>query len=356
MCADLGITDEEFTVYVAKRNVEGGPRITNSESTNYTITTGLQGAINENWSYDASFTYGRTSTTTESINDFITTRVRDGILGCPTGSFDGCIPYEVWTDSITAEQAEALQGVGIVNYRTDMTVFNAYATGNLGFGLPSADEEVSLVVGTEYRNESYERIADTNMATGNFTGLGGPTTTLLAPDLRVEELFLEANVPVVTDAGPLDRIDMQLGYRYSDYNTSGGVDTYKVGFGANFLDNRYRLRAGFNRAIRAANINELYTAQQIALWAGSDPCAGATPEYTAAQCALTGVSAAQYGNIAVNPAGQYNQFVGGVTSLTPRNGQYLDFRFRGQSDRQPQPQRRLLRHRDRGSHRRYRRP
>ncbi len=327
MCDDLGITDDEFTVYVAKRNVEGGPRITNSESTNYSITTGLGGAINDSWSYDASFTYGRTSTTTESINDFITTRVRDGILGCPAGSFDGCIPYEVWTDSITAEQAEALQGVGVVNYRTDMTVFNAYATGDLGFGLPSAAEDVSLVVGAEYRNESYERIADTNMATGNFTGLGGPTTTLIAPDLRVEEFFLESNVPLVTDAGALDRVDLQLGYRYSDYNTSGGVDTYKFGLGANFLDNRYRLRTGFNRAIRAPNINELYSAQQIALWLGDDPCSGATPEYTAAQCALTGVTEAQYGNIASNPAGQYNQFIGGVTTLTPETANTWTFGF-----------------------------
>ena len=318
MCADLGITDDEFTVYVAKRNVEGGPRVTVNESTNYQITTGLRGAINDNWSYDASFSYGRTSTPTESINDFITTRVRDGILGCPAGSFDGCIPYEVWTDSITREQAEALQGVGIVNYRTDMTVFNAYATGDLGFAMPWANEDrVSLVVGAEYRNESYERVADTNMATGNFTGLGGPITTLIAPNLRVEEIFLESNIPLVVGSGALNRLDMELGYRYSDYNTSGGVDTYKVGFGANFLDSRYRLRAGFNRAIRAPNINELYSQQQIALWAGDDPCAGPTPEFTAAQCALTGVTAAQYGNIAANPAGQYNQFVGGVTTLTP---------------------------------------
>src|SRR5690606_39129123 len=48
MCADVGITDDEFTVYVAKRNVEGGPRITNTDSTNYSITAGLAGAINSN--------------------------------------------------------------------------------------------------------------------------------------------------------------------------------------------------------------------------------------------------------------------------------------------------------------------
>ena len=329
MCADLGIpTDEEFTIYVAKRNVEGGPRITNTEASNYMITTGLRGAINEVWSYDASFSFGRTTTKSESINDFITTRVRDGLLGCPAGSFDGCIPYDVWTDSITSEQAQALQGVGIVNYTTEMTVFNAYATGDLGFGLPSAaGREVSLVVGTEYRNETYERVADTNMATGNFTGLGGPTTTLYAPDLRVEELFLETNVPLVADAGALSSLDLQAGYRYSDYNTSGGVDTYKVGLGASFLDDRYRLRAGFNRAIRSPDINDFYTSQQIALWSGQDPCAGATPLYTAAQCALTGVSAAQYGSVPANGASQYNQFIGGNVDLTPETANTWTFGF-----------------------------
>src|SRR5690606_21360922 len=52
-------------------------------------------------------------------------------------------------------------------------------------------------------------------------------------------------------------------------------------------------------------------------WVGDDPCAGATPEFTAAQCERTGVSAAQYGNVAANPAGQNNQFIGGNPNLQP---------------------------------------
>lgn len=41
------------------------------------------------------------------------------------------------------------------------------------------------------------------------------------------------------------------------------------------------------------------------------------PVATAAQCALTGVTAGQYGNILANPAGQYNVLTGGNQLLTP---------------------------------------
>ena len=49
------------------------------------------------------------------------------------------------------------------------------------------------------------------------------------------------------------------------------------------------------------NVAELYLVQNLGLWAGADPCAGIiangeTPELSAAQCANTGVTAAQYGN------------------------------------------------------------
>lgn len=328
MCSDIGITDDEFTIYVAKRNVEGGPRITNSDSNSFSITAGTRGALVGNWSYDASFTYNRSTTRSESINDFVTTRVQDALLGCPSGSFDGCVPYSVWTDSVTAAEAEALQGVGIVNYETTMRVLNAYVTGDFGYGLPWAGDShpISLVAGVESRAETYERIADSNMQTGNFTGLGGPTSSV-SGDIKVDELFLESAVPLVADVGSLNLLDLQLGYRYSDYDTSGGVSTYKAGLGAAFLDGNLKLRAGWNRAIRAPSITELYNANTIGLWAGSDPCAGRSPVFTQAQCANTGVTAAQYGNVAANSAGQYNQIGGGNADLEPETANTWTFGF-----------------------------
>ena len=57
----------------------------------------------------------------------------------------------------------------------------------------------------------------------------------------------------------------------------------------------------------------------------TDPCAGAVPSATAAQCALTGVSAAQYGHIAANPGRQYNGLEGGNPALKPETADTVSF-------------------------------
>src|SRR5690606_17812933 len=44
---------------------------------------------------------------------------------------------------------------------------------------------------------------------------------------------------------------------------------------------------------------------------------GSAPEATQQQCALTGVTPGQYGNIAPNPANQYNGMLGGNPDLVP---------------------------------------
>ncbi len=317
LCKDVGITDNAFTVYVGRRNVEGGPRISNNDSNIGSITAGAGGNIIGNWSYDASFTYNRSATRKESFNDFITSHVNDALLGCPAGSFQGCIPYNVWTNNVSTSAAQALQGVGIVNYTTSMKVLNGYVTGDFGYALPWANNKpISLVTGYEWRTESYTRTADSNTQAGNFAGLGGPTSNV-DNTISVKELFLESGVPLLANTGILKELDLQLGYRRSNYDVSGSTNTYKVGFGASFADGQYLLRGGWNRAIRAPSITELYEENTRALWSGSDPCSGPTPAFTETQCANAGVTAARYGNVPTNPAGQYNQISGGNENLKP---------------------------------------
>ena len=56
---------------------------------------------------------------------------------------------------------------------------------------------------------------------------------------------------------------------------------------------------------------------RFGLGGSNDICAGPNPTATPEQCARTGVSAAQYGNVLANPAGQYNNLGGGNTALQP---------------------------------------
>lgn len=326
MCSDLGLTGP-LTVLVGKRNVEGGPRYFDTKDNSYRAVFGVEGSINDVWSYNVAGILGRTDSSTTGINDLLSDRVQAALLGCPPGSFAGCIPYNVWVpNGVTKAAADALAGTSMTNTTTKLTSINGYVSGNLGIGLPSAGgEPVSLVAGAEWRKEQYSFIADSNTQAGNFTGSGGPSLPL-SGSTEVKELYLESAVPLLKDYGVINNLNLDLGYRYSDYKLSGSTNTYKLGFGMQMMDN-YRIRGGYNRAIRAPNISELFSLQQIALWDGSDPCAGPTPEFTAAQCAYTGVTPAQYGNITDSPAGQYNQFVGGNQNLKPEQADTYTFGF-----------------------------
>ena len=317
LCSDFGIdpADGDLTIYVAKRNVEGGPRNFAQTDENFRIVTGAEGSINENWSYNASFVYGRNTQTIIGENDLLRDRVAEAILGCPSGTA-GCIPYNVWQPGgVTVEAAKALAGTSILPTSTALTEITAYVTGDLGIGLPSAKgDTIQLVLGTDWREDKFAFTADSNSQAGNFTGSGGPSLPLSGV-VRVKELFMEGSVPLLTDAGFVKSANLDVGYRWSDYNLAGTANTYKIALGAD-LD-KIKVRGSFNRAIRAPNVGNLFSTQQIALFGGNDPCAGATPEFTVAQCVNTGVDPSRYGFIAANPANQYNQFVGGNLELRP---------------------------------------
>lgn len=316
-CADLGLTPEDpFIVYVARRNLEGGPRRTDTSDTTYRFVVGTKGNLGETWNYDASYLFARTANDVQGFNDFLTPRIQSALLGCPAGSFAGCEFYNVWQPGgVTVSAANALAGVSFDKVNTELEVFNAFATGDLGFGLPSAGgSTIFTVFGVEHRRESYAYVADSDSAAGNFAGAGAASPPIDG-ETKVNEVFMEALVPVFAGDGLFKSFDIDLGYRYSDYDRSGGANTYKIGFTGEI--GMVRPRAGYNRAIRAPGINDLFSQQNVILFQGADPCSGATPTFTAAQCLNTGVSAAQYGRVPGNPAQQNNQFVGGNPNLQP---------------------------------------
>lgn len=317
LCSDFGIdpSNGPLIIYVAKRNVEGGPRNFAQTDQNFRIVTGAEGSITDTWSYNAQFIYGRNNQTIVGINDLLRSRVVDALLGCPSGD-PTCVFYNVWVPGgVTVEAAQALAGTSLNTTDTEFTAIQAYVTGDLGFGLPTAKgENISVVAGVEWREDQFDFTADSNSQAGNFTGSGGPSLPL-SGIIRVKELFFEGAVPILTDTGLINSLSLDLGYRYSDYNLAGSANTYKVGLGADF--GKIRLRGGYNRAIRAPNISETFSTQQIALFSGNDPCAGPTPDFTVQQCVNLGVDPSRYGFIANNPAAQFNQLVGGNLDLRP---------------------------------------
>lgn len=333
-------------IIIGKRNVEGGPRVADLRHTGYRAVLGTRGDINDRFSYDLSGTYGSTIYGLTYRNDLSRSRLLRAIQADVDAQ--GNVVCAVNADSNTANDDPAcvpynpFQGVGIVddtrlgitqgavNYvntpgiqRGETKTYSAtgYVTGRL-FNL-MATEPVTAVVGADYIKRMLDLQSDVAFETGDLAGQGGPSPSING-QYDSKELFTELLVPIIADRPFFHRLTAELGYRYSDYSLGFKTHTYKL-MGEYQPVPEMKIRGGYNRAVRAPSILELFTPQSVGLWSGDDPCAGdfdpttdpVEPEFTAEQCARTGVTAGQYGAITFSPADQYNQLAGGNPDTQP---------------------------------------
>ena len=332
------LADDDTVDFLAgRRNVEGGPRFGELRHTTYRGVFGIRGELDDTWRYDVSYQYSEVDMANLNGNYFDTARLNqalkaeldaDGNIVCSAGADAGCVPYNLWTTGgVTDDQVAFLSQEYFESGSTSQEVFMAYAQGSLGnYGIasPLADSGVEVVIGFEYRDETLDYDASDNAKRGTVGGLGAAVNPVSGA-YDVNELYIEANVPVIENAALAKSVVLDLGYRYSDYSTGAETDTYRIA-GNWAINDTVRVRGGFNRAVRAANIVDLFQPVSGGLFAmDTDPCkrpAGDTLSvsgYTFEQCARTGVSQAIWdqGGPANNPASQYNQIGGGSTELDP---------------------------------------
>jgi len=322
-------TNGTTSLAALRRNVEGGPRIDDRQFFDYRAQIGLKGDLASNWQFDVYGQYFNSYYTDNQLNFINNARLQDvfdvipgpgGTAVCASGN-PGCVPYNIFTPGgVTSAATSYLSEPGIVNGSTTEQVVDGAVTGDLGpYGVksPYAKDAVGVAFGVEYRRESLAVAPDFANQTG---ALGGGGTILpVKGAFDVKEIFGEARVPLAQDLPFIKDLSADLGYRFSHYSDVGDTSTYKIGLDWAINDD-VRIRGGFNRAVRAPNIQELYAPQVLGLPGSNDPCAnaaGGTPQYTQAQCALTGVTAAQYGNVVINTAAQYNGITGGNPNLKP---------------------------------------
>lgn len=347
ICTQQGLSgSDDALISIGRRLTEGGGRSNKLVHTSYRAVAGIRGDFTENWGYDAYFLYGTTNYESTYFNDVSLTRLGNALLAVddgngnivcranadadPTNDAPGCVPMDIFHGSqdVSAGAVGYVSVPAFQNGRTTQTVVNAAITGDLteaGVKLPSADDGLALAFGAEYREEESELNNDILFATGGLVGQGGATLDTRGR-FDVGELFLEARLPLAQGRRFADTMSIEGGYRYSDYDLGFQTDTWKVGGDYGPVDS-LRFRGSYQRAVRAPNIQELFRPQVVQLDGSTDPCAvdvpgqelptDNNPDATPENCARTGVTAAQYGNIATNPASQYNGLTGGNPDLIP---------------------------------------
>lgn len=284
--------------------------------------SGLTGALGSHFSYDVSTQYGQTRWQQVLVGDISPERFRQGLLVNPDGTCidpsNGCVPIDIFTaagGAITPEQVRFFQLTQRAGSTTTQVVTTGSVFGDLG-GLgvksPLAESAVGVALGGEYRRETSNYTPDDVLSVGDNVVYG--SIPALSGTYHVSEVFLEARIPLVEDKPWIESLELEGGYRNSHYNLAGRANTYK--YGGSWRPVRdIRFRGAFERAVRAPNIGELFTAAQPQSANGVDPCfsnGASGPTASASLCQSTGVSAAAYGDVNLQcPSGTCRVFTGG---------------------------------------------
>lgn len=114
--------------------------------------------------------------------------------------------------------------------------------------------DVSLAVGAEWRKDSASQTVDDLSA---ISGWNIHNPKGLSGRVNVKEVYGEVLVPLLKDVPFVKNLDLNGAVRYTDYSTSGGVTSWKIGATWEVSD-LLRLRATKSRDIRAPALGELF--------------------------------------------------------------------------------------------------
>jgi outer membrane receptor protein involved in Fe transport len=349
-----GVTYPGINMYIGRRNVEGGNRIATFITNSAREVLGIKGDFAEAWTYDVYAQHGTVDNNNGNLNYLNNTAIQESlnVLPSPNGPVCGgptnplglgplvpgpgtafspdaaCVPWNIWVPhGVTPAQTTFLSVPLIVVGDVTEYVVNGSVTGDLGkYGIkvPTADQGLQVNVGAEWRQENTDYLPDFLSQQGSAAGSGGAVLPI-SGSFSVREVFTEMRLPLASHMAFAEDLSVEGGYRYSKYSEGFTTNTYKLG--AEWAPIRdVRVRGSYQRAVRAPNIGELFSAQAVGLDGAHDPCAaplaaGSTTTLTTgatfAQCALTGVTPAQFGHIGPNAAFQYNGRFNGNPNLKP---------------------------------------
>lgn len=284
-----------------RRTNELGPRIGVNTNNSFFLSTSLTGELNDSWDYSVTASYGQNRFDNHLYNNAGRTQFVQGLAGCQnmdgsaiTGALPGCVALDIFGANTMTDAMVDFLGVDTHSSTTvKESRWSGFVRGDL-FNLPAG--AVSTVFGLEYRKSSAAQLVDDAQRNGDIYGFNAVQDQI--GSIEVTEYYTEVKVPLLKDAPLAESMNVEFGYRVSDYSTVGSVETYKVG--ADWSPVSWlRFRASHNKAVRAPNVFELFQNGDQGFPSYTDPC-NDTPARSsgmATYCASQGVPIAGFGQI-----------------------------------------------------------
>lgn len=311
-----GLRDYYFT----RRMAEVGPRNYTADRDTFRAVVGVEGTLFDDWSYDVFYAYGATKEAQNGSGQINVLNVRYALEAVPdvtdvngNGDFTeavcrdaeararGCVPVSfIGYNSITPEAYTYINAPTLLTSFTSQKLAGANLTGDL---VDLWAGPLGIAVGAEWRKEYSRDEFDALVQLGLNAGNARPPQE---GEFDVTEGYVEANLPLLADVPFANRLNLRAAYRYADYSTIGGADSWNVGMEWAPIP-QLRFRAVRAQTTRAPNIGELYQPASETFPSNTDPCLGvtatSTTEYSARCRAAPGVAE----NIALNGEFTLNQ-------------------------------------------------
>jgi len=301
-----------------KRMVDVGERI---QENSYDVTQGIlgfRGTMPNDWHWDVYGSWGGGKGLQLQGGNVSRARYQAALNNAAVYASQGCPlfnPFGEGNISLACANAIAIKTTNLL--KTEQSNIVGTITGDL-FEMPAGPFQ--FAVGAEYRENTADFRPDSYLASGDVVGFNASQPVKGA--IRSNEYFAEFAVPLLKDITAIKALDLELGYRFSDYNLSESTDTYKAALKWDPVES-ISVRGSYNRAIRAPNINELFLPQQESFPQYSDPCnanssfrTGPSAAQVRALCQAQGISAGAIGGF-TQPNAQAQAIVGGNPNLDP---------------------------------------
>ena len=284
------------------------------------------------WTWDAYASYATTDHLQSNYNAVLASNVQT-LLNAPDGGASICAggfnPFGlVHSTNLSQACQNYITTTAHSTEHISQTVVQGKAQGSL-FSLPAGDVELALV--TDYRRDTYKYSPDSQLAAGNIEAVISSQPAQGA--IGVTEVAGQLDVPLLANVALAHKLDVGAAYRYSDYTTSGGTSTYE-GNVKWWPFESLLLRGSYQRAIRAPNIGELYSAAAGGQTAFGTPPGGGEPcdsrltrsAQLQALCVATGVPAGIIGSY-IFPTTAAASLTSGNPNLTPEKANTYNLGF-----------------------------
>ncbi|BAJ01571.1 TonB-dependent receptor plug domain-containing protein [Shewanella violacea] len=208
------------------------------------VVVGVDGMLENGWTWDTSINYGRNDSVDRLANLINMGSVNDGI---EDGTFNP-LDQASWSQENMNEYLYTRINSG----GSEMFIVSGNLSGEI-MELPAG--YLGFATGLEHRTEKAWFIPDSLSSQGMAND---PKVEPTSGEYDVSEAYIELAIPLLSGLPFAEQVDLSAAMRYFDYSTFGSDSTWKLGLTWRVTDD-LMLRSVASTAFRAPSVDELYS-------------------------------------------------------------------------------------------------